>query len=120
MAWKHIRTAPYLLITLNMADRVFSSYVKTSTGKAAPTYEKQHYLVSSCGLIVVYKQLISPPACNIIEGVKVTLKSHTSVSATTSLDFKQHPSSQNSLEATFISTLQLEKHRPRGDVTCLK
>lgn len=41
MAWKHILTAPYLLITLSMADSVFSSYVKTSTGKAAPTYEKK-------------------------------------------------------------------------------
>lgn len=46
MAWKHRLIAPYLLMTLNMADRVFSSYVKTSTGKAAPTYENKCYLVN--------------------------------------------------------------------------
>lgn len=58
---------------------------------------------------MAYKQLISPPACYIIKGVTVTLKHHTSVSVTT-MDFKQHPSSQSSLEATFISTIQLETH----------
>lgn len=70
-------------------------------------------------LLLIYKQLISPPACHIIEGVIVMLKSHTNVSATTSLDFKHHPSTQSSLEVTFISTFQLEKHRPRDDVTYL-
>lgn len=40
LRWTSLPTyshAPYLLITLRMAQRLFSSYAKTSTGKAAPT-----------------------------------------------------------------------------------